>query len=87
MTDDVADGLTAPLEKSSSTKQFGSNMDSFLNTVDGQGTDDSAEAGAIVGDEELDIGKTVGGQNGQNGGSAPPPHKRQTGECMLSPWT
>lgn len=73
----IADGVTAPLSKSSATSQFGSNTDAFLNTVDGQGTDDSAEAGAIVGDEELSIGKTVGGQNGQSGQSAPPPHKRQ----------
>lgn len=84
--DMVADGVTAPLSKSSATSQFGSNTDAFLNTVDGQGTDDSAEAGAIVGDEELSIGKTVGGQNGQNGQSAPPPHKRQ-GEYPALPDT
>jgi hypothetical protein len=44
-------------------------MDKFLNTVDDQGTQDSAQAGQIVGDEELSIGSTVGGQNGKNGGS------------------
>lgn len=73
----IADGITAPLKKEGATESFGNNVDSFLNTVDGQGTDDSAEAGAIVGDEELNIGQTVGGSNGQNGGStgggAPPP--------------
>lgn len=81
VADASADGLTAPLEKESATKQFGSNTDAFLNTVDGQGTDDSAEAGAIVGDEELDIGQEVGGSNGQNGGGSPPPppqgHKKR----------
>lgn len=85
--DVVADGVTAPLSKSTYTSQLGSNTDAFLNTVDGQGTDDSAEAGQIVGDEELSIGQTVGGSNGQNGGTgggnggqAPPPPAKGKGK-------
>lgn len=69
----IADGVTAPLEDFSATSATGSSLDSSLNQVDGEGTDGSAQLGEEVGAAELEVGQTVGGQNGQNGGSAPPP--------------
>lgn len=75
----IADGVTAVTGTVPGAGQFSDNMDSFLNIVDGQGTNDSAEAGEIVGDEELQIGQTVGGKEGESGGStarkgpSPPP--------------
>jgi hypothetical protein len=66
---DVADGLTAPLENYGATQELGSNVDSYLNTIDGQGTDDAAEAGDIVGAEELQLGDVIGGKNAQNSGT------------------
>lgn len=71
----MADGITAVTGKVPGAANLSDNMDAFLNTVDGQGTDDSAEFGQIVGDEELEIGSSVGGANGQNGGTPPPPRR------------
>lgn len=68
----IADGITAVTAKVPGASSFSESMDSFLNTVDGQGTDDSAELGKIVGDQELGIGSAVGGANG-GGSTAPPP--------------
>lgn len=65
----IADGLTAPLENYGATQELGSNLDSYLNTIDGQGTDDAAELGQIVGDEELQLGKTIGGSNAGGAGT------------------
>lgn len=72
----AADGITAVTGKVPGAGDFSNNMDAFLNTVDGQGTDDSAEFGQIIGDQEVAIGNSVGGANGQNGGTAPPPPRR-----------
>lgn len=84
----IADGVTDVTGTVPGQGDLSSNLDSYLNTVDGQGTGDSAQAGQIVGDEELNLGKQIGGTNGQNGGSGgssggspppppppPPPHK------------
>jgi len=60
----IADGVTAVTGVVPGAGALSNNMDGFLNTVDGQGTSDSAEVGAIVGDEEVQLGKEVGGPKG-----------------------
>lgn len=69
----AADGLTAVTGDVPALETESDELDSQLNTIDGEGTDGSAQLGETIGDTELQVGNIVGGGKGTNGGTGPAP--------------
>src|SRR6187402_88256 len=75
----ISDGVAAVFEKVPGASNIGEELDAQGNSIDGVGTDGSAQIGAAIGNTELGIANTVDGalggssSGGSGSGSSPQP--------------